>query len=178
MTQQVIADRLGVAQSVISELLARVHAGPVQQVTPEPAEAGDEGESVQPSTVEPVAVEPDGEKVEGEELGRAAFAGSARIATGAYRCRYAGAMPLYGYLHGRTLRAGVHPARGPGPAASGDWPARPDPARLDRGGAYPSAFTTCRNAGTDGVTYRRAPLLATIAAPARATTTAPACRCR
>jgi len=28
-----------------------------------------------------------------------AFAGSARIATGSYRCRYAGAMLLYPYLH-------------------------------------------------------------------------------
>jgi len=178
VTQQVIADRLGVAQSVISELLARVHAAPVQQVMPEPAEADDEGESVQPSTVEPVAVEPDGEKVEGEELGRAAFAGSARIATGAYRCRYAGAMPLYGYLHGRTLRAGVHLPGVLAQLRQVIGPHAPILLGFDRGGAYPSAFTTCRNAGTDWVTYRRAPLLATIAAPARATTTAPACRCR
>jgi len=36
---------------------------------------------------------------------------------------------------------------------------------FDRGGAYPSAFTTCRDAGADWVTYRRAPLLASTAIP-------------
>ena len=35
-TQQAIADRLGVAQSVISELLARLGPAPVQQMLPEP----------------------------------------------------------------------------------------------------------------------------------------------
>ncbi|HEX2806625.1 MAG TPA: transposase, partial [Kineosporiaceae bacterium] len=39
---------------------------------------------------------------------------------------------------------------------------------FDRGGAYPSAFTTCRQAGAHWVTYRRAPLVATTAAPAQA----------
>jgi hypothetical protein len=31
---------------------------------------------------------------------------------------------------------------------------------FDRGGAYPSAFTTCRDAGIDWSTYRRSPLAA------------------
>ena len=39
---------------------------------------------------------------------------------------------------------------------------------FDRGGAYPSAFTTCRQAGAHWVTYRRAPLLATTATPVQA----------
>ena len=320
VTQQVIADRLGVAQSVISELLARVGPAPVQQVLPEPAEtdAGTEPETVQPSTLEPGAAEPDGEEVDGEEVGRAAFTGSARIETGTYRCRYAGAMLLFPYLdrvgaqaifatltggparryadlavlstatlafalgagtvegtkHLRraeagaalglaatpelaTLRArlsaladGSDPLRlqrafaaamlatdpapervyfvddhfvpyaGAQPVAKG-WntkrrhagPGRDDtllvdargravvfgtgePSGLastlpgvltqlrqvigphapillgfDRGGAYPSAFTTCRDAGADWVTYRRAPLAVTTATPARATIT-------
>jgi len=36
---------------------------------------------------------------------------------------------------------------------------------FDRGGAYPAAFTACRKAGADWVTYRRAPLLEATAAP-------------
>jgi len=97
-----------VAQSVISELLTRVGPAPVQQVLPEPTDA--ESESVQPSTVEPVAVEPDGEEADGEaadgeEVARAAFAGSARIATGAYRCRYAA---IRGETRPRMHRAANH----------------------------------------------------------------------
>jgi hypothetical protein len=42
---------------------------------------------------------------------------------------------------------------------------------FDRGGAYPSAFTTCRNAGAHWLTYRRAPLVATTATPTQATIT-------
>jgi len=42
---------------------------------------------------------------------------------------------------------------------------------FDRGGAYPSAFTTCREAGADWVSYRRAPLAATTATPTQATIT-------
>ena len=38
---------------------------------------------------------------------------------------------------------------------------------FDRGGAYPAAFTACRDAGADWVTYRRAPLVeATVTAAA------------
>src|SRR5664280_2606836 len=38
---------------------------------------------------------------------------------------------------------------------------------FDRGGSYPSAFTTCRDAGAHWVSYRRAPLAATTATPTR-----------
>jgi len=41
---------------------------------------------------------------------------------------------------------------------------------FDRGGAYPSAFTACRTAGADWVTYRRAPLVETTATPRRSWT--------
>jgi hypothetical protein len=41
---------------------------------------------------------------------------------------------------------------------------------FDRGGAYPSAFTACRKAGADWVTYRRAPLVEATAAPRRSWT--------
>ena len=41
---------------------------------------------------------------------------------------------------------------------------------FDRGGAYPSAFTACRDAGADWVTYRRAPLVAPAATPRRSWT--------
>jgi hypothetical protein len=36
---------------------------------------------------------------------------------------------------------------------------------FDRGGSYPCVFTTCRDAGADWVSYRRAPLVATTANP-------------
>ena len=36
---------------------------------------------------------------------------------------------------------------------------------FDRGGSYPSVFTTCREAGAHWVSYRRAPLAATTANP-------------
>ena len=42
---------------------------------------------------------------------------------------------------------------------------------FDRGGSYPSAFTTCRDAGADWVSYRRAPLVATTVTPVQATIT-------
>ena len=116
-TQQVIADRLGVAQSVISDLLARLAPVPVQEPLPatdatEPADG-----TVPPGSVmaAPVAAQPHDDDVEAimgevepvgsEPVGTppgtpvAGFAGSARIATGAYRCRYAGAMLLFPYLH-------------------------------------------------------------------------------
>jgi len=43
---------------------------------------------------------------------------------------------------------------------------------FDRGGAYPSVFTACRDAGADWVTYRRAPLPAPKGLPLVTTTTA------
>src|SRR5450759_4993633 len=42
---------------------------------------------------------------------------------------------------------------------------------FDRGGSYPSAFTTCRDVGAHWVSYRRAPLVATTAIPVQATIT-------
>jgi hypothetical protein len=42
---------------------------------------------------------------------------------------------------------------------------------FDRGGSYPPVFTTCRDAGADWVSYRRAPLAATTATPVQATIT-------
>ncbi len=42
---------------------------------------------------------------------------------------------------------------------------------FDRGGSYPSAFTTCREAGAHWVSYARAPLAATTATPVQATIT-------
>jgi hypothetical protein len=316
-TRQAIADRLGVARSVISELLTRLGPAPVQEVLPPT-----------PATVEPAAAEPEPEPAEPDdteatEAGPTTgpmtpFAGSARVGSGTYRCRYAGAMLLYPYLHrvgaqgifatltggparrygdlsvltcatlGFALGVGTvegtkHLRRGEaGPAlglavtpqlgtlrarlsaladgsdplhlqrafATGMLKADPAPEAVyfvddhfvayagaqpvakgyntkrrhaqpgrddtllvdargravvfgsgeptglvstlpgvltqlrevlgagapillgfDRGGAYPSAFTTCRNAGADWVTYRRAPLVATTATPVQATIT-------
>jgi len=104
-TQQSIADRLGVSQSVISELLTRVGPAPVQQALPA---AGDtEAAEVElvvagpvqaPATeLEPAAAEP----VLAEPVSTppaSALPGSARVTTGGYRCRYAGAMLLHPYL--------------------------------------------------------------------------------
>ena len=111
LSQQSIAGRLGVAQSVISELLARRGPLPVQPVLPEPDDTAadtdtepevaptmagrstprratpsrgraDHGRPVEPVDTEPVAALP----------------GSARVATGRHPCRYAGAMLLHAYL--------------------------------------------------------------------------------
>ena len=41
---------------------------------------------------------------------------------------------------------------------------------FDRGGAFPIAFTACRDAGAGWISYRRAPLVATTATPATSTT--------
>jgi transposase len=79
-TQQAIADRLAVARSVISELLARLGPAPVQEELPESTEEATEEAGPEPVLAAPV------------------FAGSARITTGTFPCRYAGAMLLHGYL--------------------------------------------------------------------------------
>ena len=106
-TQQQIADRLGVARSVISELLARLGPIPAQEPLPVPEEA---------ETVEPVAADPEDAATQGpvEEPDEApvaqeepvtgaepaaGFTGSERIGLGSHRSRYAGAMLLYPYLH-------------------------------------------------------------------------------
>jgi transposase len=95
-TQQAICERLGVARSVISDLLARVGPAPVQESLPAPSNAEPEPEF-------PAAWPDDTATTVSETETRAsavaAFTGSARIGTGSYRCRYAGAMLLYPYLH-------------------------------------------------------------------------------
>ncbi len=96
-TQQAIADRLGVAQSVISELLARLGPAPVQEVLPEPADAAADTEPAEATTAEPASAGPvHAEPVHAEPV--AAFAGTSRISTGTFPCRYAGAMLLHAYL--------------------------------------------------------------------------------
>ncbi len=99
-TQQAIADRLEVAQSVISELLARLGPAPVQEVLPEPVDAAPQTEPAEASTAEPASAEPvDTEPVDtGPVDTEPVFAGSARISTGSFGCRYAGAMLLHAYL--------------------------------------------------------------------------------
>ena len=318
-TQQAISERLGVARSVISDLLARVGPAPVQESLPATSNAESESESESESTVaEPDDTETTETETETQATPVVSFTGSARSGTGSYRCRYAGAMLLYPYLHRvgaqaifatltggparrygdlsvltsatlgfalgagtvegtkhlrradagaavalavtpqlATLRARLSaladgsdplqlqrafaagmlaadpapdavyfvddhfvPYAGARPVAKG-WntkrrhaqPGRDDtlvvdargravlfgsgePAGLasnlpgvlrqlravlgphapillgfDRGGAYPSAFTTCRNAGAHWVTYRRAPLAAATATPVQATIT-------
>ncbi len=100
-TQQAIADRLGVARSVISELLARLGPAPVQDELPEHT-----GE-------EPTGEEPTGEA--GEACAAEVFAGTARIATGTFPCRYAGAMLLHAYLE-RVGAQGIFATLTGGPA--------------------------------------------------------------
>jgi hypothetical protein len=106
-TQQAIADRFGVARSVISELLARTGPAPVQQILPQPADEPTQGPTGQ-AMGEPVVAEFESEvesEVESElvpaaagEQACAALTGSARIGAGTRQCRYAGAMLLHSYL--------------------------------------------------------------------------------
>ena len=103
-SQQSIADQFGVARSVISELLARTGPAAVQELLPADTEPTREptDQSTDQSTEEvvlgPVVVEP--EPVPAGSAGQAEVsAGSSRIGSGSYRCRYAGAMLLYPYLH-------------------------------------------------------------------------------
>src|ERR1035437_5409346 len=91
-TQQAISERLGPARSVISDLLARVGPAPVQELLPAT------------SSLAPTVAEPDDTETTETETETGADpvvppAGSARIKTGTCRCRYAGAMMLYPYLH-------------------------------------------------------------------------------
>ncbi len=123
-TQQSIADRLGVSQSVISELLARVGPAPVQAALP--ATCGTQ--TVEPvEIVEPVDVEvsgPDSEPVLAEPVlapPTSALPGSARVTTGGYRCRYAGAMLLHPYLD-LVGAAGIFATVTGGPARRYDDP--------------------------------------------------------
>ncbi len=95
-TQQAIADRFGVARSVISELLARLGPVPVQEELPEPTEQATEEAGLEAVPDGSAVAEP----VPAEQAGAAAgFAGTSRVGTGTYPCRYAGAMLLHAYLH-------------------------------------------------------------------------------
>jgi hypothetical protein len=100
-TKQAISERLGVARSVISVLLARLGPAPVQDGLPATSSTEPEHESTvaEPddteatkADLEPVVDEPAAELV-------APPAGSAAIGAGSYPCRYAGAMMLYPYLY-------------------------------------------------------------------------------
>ncbi|MGV1009509.1 MAG: putative transposase, partial [Dermatophilaceae bacterium] len=106
-TQQAIADRFGVARSVISELRARLGPVPVQDALPEPLE-----EPTEPAVGRPTeqAAEEAGLEVVPDEPAPAeavpaehacagtVFAGTSRVGTGTRSCRYAGAMLLHAYL--------------------------------------------------------------------------------
>src|SRR5664280_2314570 len=108
-TQQAIADQLKVARSVISELLARVGPAPVQDALTPTGNTDIESESpetvagpddtiaatsdIEPTAPEPAVTEPVVAGFTGTPVG------SARATAGGYRCRYAGAMLLYPYLH-------------------------------------------------------------------------------
>src|ERR1035437_9719714 len=99
-TQQAISERLGVARSVISDLLARVGPAPVQESLPATSNAESESESEsEPTVAEPDDTETTETETETPATPVVSFTGSARIGTGSYRCRYAGAMLLYPYLH-------------------------------------------------------------------------------
>src|ERR1019366_767171 len=98
-TKQAISERLGVARSVISVLLARLGPASVQDALSATSNTGSESTVAEPgdteatkADLEPVVDEPATELV-------APPAGSAAIATGVYPCRYAGAMMLFPYLH-------------------------------------------------------------------------------
>ena len=111
-TQRSIAERLGVAQSVISELLARFGPASVQQALPG-AEESTEDPTEQPTEVPGQSSPEPVEEVAG--AAPAASTGSARIGAGTYGCRYAGAMLLYPWLH-RVGAAAVFGSLTGGPA--------------------------------------------------------------
>ena len=136
-TQQAIAERLGVARSVISELLARLGPTPVQEVLPKPEDTGHEDTGPEDTGHEDTGHEDtgheeswpeDGTSTAGSEeteasaagpesagISPARFAGSDRISAGSYRSRYAGAMLLYPYLD-RVGAEGIFATLTGGPA--------------------------------------------------------------
>ena len=99
MDQQAISERLGVARSVISVLLARLVPTPVQEVLSEPENTESESTVAEPDNTEAVKADPVPVVAGPVRDLVAPFAGSAAIEAGSYRCRYAGAMMLYPYLH-------------------------------------------------------------------------------
>src|SRR5665811_2127691 len=97
-TDAAIGYRLGVHATTVARALAGVDrpgsaGGAEQTILTEPVRT--EPVLTEPVLTEPVLTEPVGPPV-GPFTGP--FAGSARVATGAGRCRYAGAMLLYPYL--------------------------------------------------------------------------------
>ena len=90
-TQQAISQRLGCARSVISDLLARVGPVPVQESLHATCNA-------EPTVAEPDETQTTEVETETGSDPVVAPVGSARIKTGTYWCRYAGAMLLYPYL--------------------------------------------------------------------------------
>jgi transposase len=90
-TQQAICERLGCARSVISVLLDRLGPTPVQEGLSAAEHAEPDDTEATKADLEPVVAEPAAELV-------APPAGSARVETGSYRCRYAGAMMLFPYM--------------------------------------------------------------------------------
>jgi hypothetical protein len=93
MTQTEIAARCKVARSVVSELLARLGSLPVQEaLADDPDVCGAE----QPDT--DTGAEQSGVELSGVERQQSGLGGLARISTGGYRCRYAGASLLHAYL--------------------------------------------------------------------------------
>ncbi|MBA2694396.1 MAG: hypothetical protein H0U62_00750 [Actinobacteria bacterium] len=121
-TQQGIADRLGVAQSVISELLARKGPLPAQQALLEPEDTDPEDTEpacTEPEDTEPACTEPDDAESVDVEPARAepgaVFAGTSRVGTGTRSCRYAGAMLLHAYLD-RVDAQGIFATLTGGPA--------------------------------------------------------------
>jgi len=97
-----IGARLGVHATTVARALVGIERpgpAPVQEVLPEPDDTAPEAAPTMavPAHPEPVA----GEPVAGEAEALTPDpepAGSARVATGALRCRYAGAMLLHPYL--------------------------------------------------------------------------------
>jgi hypothetical protein len=89
-TQQWIADRFGVARSVIGRVLDELGPAPVQ-----PELVGQEGSAL----VGQEPAEPDEPVADEPEVGlRSGGVGSARIAAGVRECRYAGSMLAHAYL--------------------------------------------------------------------------------
>ena len=102
-TQQAIADRFGVARSVVSELRARLGPVPVQDELPEPVEASTEASTEEAAEEAGPGAVPDrsalAEAVPDEQARAATvFAGASRVGTGTRSCRYAGVMLLHAYL--------------------------------------------------------------------------------
>src|SRR5674476_12858 len=96
-TQEAISQRLGVTRSVISVLLARWGPVPAQEALP--VADGSESATSESATSEsgPGSTEADDpQHVVVDPV--AQCAGSARVGTVSYRCRYAGAMMLFPYL--------------------------------------------------------------------------------